>query len=65
MQRIGPAILAVLKAPQSQFRYCLWYRSSHGTNFDISEIASPDVHVLNPWSCSLCLQAQSQAASWM
>ena len=37
----GPAIWTVSKGPQSQFRYCLWYRSSHGTDFDISEIASP------------------------
>ena len=37
----GPAILAVVKGPQSQTRYCSWYRSSHGTDFDISEIAIP------------------------
>ena len=35
----GLAVLAVSKGPQSQFRYCWWYRSSHGTDFDISEIA--------------------------
>ena len=35
------AALAVSKGPQSQLRYCWWYRSSHSTDFDISEIASP------------------------
>ena len=29
------------KGPQSQLRYFCWYRSSHGTDFDISEIAGP------------------------
>ena len=43
----GPVILAVSKGPLSQLRYCLWYRSSHGTDFDISEIASP-VHPEGP-----------------
>ena len=33
-----PAILAVSKGPQSQFRY--WYGSNYG-NFDISEMAGP------------------------
>ena len=37
----GPAILAVSKGPQSQFRYCWWYRKSHGIDFDVSEIAGP------------------------
>ena len=32
----GPAVLAVSKGPQSQLRYCGWYRSSHCTNFDMS-----------------------------
>ena len=35
-----PAILAVSKGPQSQFRYCSWCRSNHGTDFDVYEIAS-------------------------
>ena len=39
----GPAIVAVSKGPHSQFRYCWWYRSSHGTDLDVSEIASPEV----------------------
>ena len=37
----GCAILALSKGPQSQLRYCWWY--SHGTDFDSSEIASPEV----------------------
>ena len=37
----GPALLAVSKWPQSQFQYCWWYRSSRGSDFDISEIAGP------------------------
>ena len=36
---VDVGILAVSKGPQSQFRYCRWYRSSHGTDFDISETA--------------------------
>ena len=38
------AILAVSEGPQSHLRYSLWYRSSHGTDFDMSEIASPENH---------------------
>ena len=30
---IDVGILAVWKGPQSQFRYCWWYRSSPGTDF--------------------------------
>ena len=37
----GPGIVAVSKGPQSQFRYCWWYTSSHSTESDISEKASP------------------------
>ena len=37
----GPAIWAVSKGPQSQFRYCRWYKGRYGTDFDNSEIASP------------------------
>ena len=37
----GLLFLAVSKGPQGQFRYCWWSRSSHSTDFDISEIASP------------------------
>ena len=33
--------MAVSKGPQSQFRYCWWRRSSHGTDSEISEIADP------------------------
>ena len=33
--------MAVSKGALSQFRYCLWYRSSHGTDSDIAEIAGP------------------------
>ena len=39
----GPAILVVSKGPRRQFRFCWWYRSSHGTDFDMSETAGPDV----------------------
>ena len=35
----GSAILAVEREFQSQFRYCLWYRSSSGIDFDNSEKA--------------------------
>ena len=31
--------MAVSKGPQSQFRYCWWYRRFHGTDFEISGIA--------------------------
>ena len=41
----GLAVLAVSKGPQSQFRYCWWHGGSHGTDFDISEIANPVVTV--------------------
>ena len=36
----GPAILAVSKGPQSQFGYCLWYRNSNSTAFDVPDTAS-------------------------
>ena len=39
--------LAVSKGPQRQFRYCWWYRSSHGTDFDVSEMLSPAI-------CAFC-----------
>ena len=39
----GLAILAVSTKPQRQFRRCLGFRSSHGTDCDISEIASPEL----------------------
>ena len=45
----GPAVLAVSKGLQSQFRYCLWHRSSYSTDFDMSEIASPVIATI---SCS-------------
>ena len=35
--RTGPAILAV----KGDFKVSYWYRSSYGTDFDISEIESP------------------------
>ena len=38
--KAGPALFAVSMPPQSQSRYCWWYRSSHGTDSDISEIAA-------------------------
>ena len=38
----GSAVLAVPKGPQSQFRHCWWYRSSHGTDVDIPDIAGPE-----------------------
>ena len=38
-------MLAVSKGPQSQFRYSLWYRSSHGTDLNSSEIVSPVLQV--------------------
>ena len=41
----GPAILAVSKGPRSQFKYCLWSRSSHGTDFDIAGVASPVLRI--------------------
>ena len=40
--RTGPAILAVSKGPQSHLRYGWWYGGSHGTDINISEIASPE-----------------------
>ena len=35
------ALLAVSEGPQSQFRYCWWYRSRYATDFDNSETAAP------------------------
>ena len=37
----GSAVLAVYAGVQNQLRYCWWYRSSHGTDFDVSGIANP------------------------
>ena len=45
----GPAILAVSKGPQSQSRYCWWYRSNFSTDFDISDIAGPVLGLLTSW----------------
>ena len=39
-------MLAVSTGPQRQFGHYWQYRSSHGTDFDVSELASP---VLAPY----------------
>ena len=43
LEPTGPAILAVEMEFQCQFRYCWWYRNSHGTDFDVSETAAPEL----------------------
>ena len=51
----GPAVFLLLsKGLQSQCCYSLWYRSRDGTDFDMSEIASPSVCASHPpWSSGL------------
>ena len=48
------AVLSISKGPQSHLRFCWWYRSSHGTDFDVSERAGPVLPVIGPASADIC-----------